>query len=394
MNTIFLMRSTLFIILFFCIISDSIADELSLEARNTFMNLPKEYRERTKIYKIVLNKEMQNAFMQSMNMVQPKIDNLARQSRRKEDIQEAIDGGLTDMKLFLQDNPHLKLNRQDSSYFNYYKEYTKWNNTTFNIMYILTSIPNRKGEYALKGVLTGMISTLDASLFINKVFTLGNELSMLPARKSSGARNLYEDIQSLIDKGEVEDITYREIIPTRNHAFEREKASLILSILNGFSNVNVHTVPSTVTQDLQESIVGPMPVLNAKAKISRKKDEIIDGIESGEAQIDVFLRLNGFGAMNAYDRAFAKHHESYIIWKEDAFSDTYVITKKDNSTILGLILTECNDDQSTSLSCFEHAKKTLLPHELSGIRTKSEGQSLHTLLQNMLIKKQLKQVNP
>lgn len=382
------------IIMFLTGIIKAFSEEYSLDARYVLMNIPKEYRVNSRIYRLSLHKEKRDAFMKAMNMIEPRMSTMAAKSQKKEIIQDAIDDGLTDMHSFHIENDHVKLNERDSAYFEYYNKYVTWHNVTFNRLYIITSNRNKQGMYDIKGVLTGNTSPLDNTILVNKTFNSRNELNNMPSRSSSRMKTMIEDLHSLIDNREVEDITNRNIIPSLYHEHEIKKGSLIISIMDGFDIYNVHELPQSITLDIQQQIIGPMPILNPQAKKSRKQSYIIEGIESGESDIPAFLKMNGNGLMNAQDHAFADYHESYLQWKDMLFTHAYIITKKDNSTIEGLILTESKYEPLGDNEAFNYAKQVYLSHELSKMTLGSNNGSLVDQLLKLLQDKKIKQVNP
>lgn len=82
------------------------------------------------------------------------------------------------------------------------------------------------------------------------------------------------------------------------------------------------------------------PIQSAQANRSKKKDAIIDAIESGMKDIPSYFKEQHFGTYNENDAAYAQYFADYLAWKNAQFTILYVLTapkKGGDMEILGMV---------------------------------------------------------
>jgi len=114
---------------------------------------------------------------------------------------------------------------------------------------------------------------------------------------------------------------------------QAQQTAQIRSILGKFksyrySNVFLFQVDDGTVSAINPLLGVPEPKMNAAATRSKKKDQVQEAIDEGEADVAAYMKANGAGNMNNDDREYEKYYRLYTKWQDELFSRAYIVTTR------------------------------------------------------------------
>jgi hypothetical protein len=136
----------------------------------------------------------------------------ANRSKKKDQVQEAIDEGEVDVAGYLKTNGGGNMNNDDREYEKYYRLYTKWQDELFSRAYIVTTRFRTGEPFEIIGLLTSgnkeMVSKIDENIDPPKGIFLANDLQRVGSPDTLGiAKTLYEYLERKILQNDAENVT-------------------------------------------------------------------------------------------------------------------------------------------------------------------------------------------
>lgn len=371
-----------------CFTPPIISGNKNPEAQRVLQHVKEQTISNTRIYKIMLDKEQEEAFHNTFKLIEPKPTIEAMKSKNKDIISEAIDEGETDLAKYLKEQGSGRFNEFDAEYARFYTEYKAWHNARFNTIYVLVK-PLKNNDINIVGAVTGFISKFSKSsddigfrnTYTSKQLDSLNWLGTIPGSVS-------DELKRIIIRMDAEDITTLPTRPSRVQRDEMARSRLAHAVEHNVKDIQVFSIPYEEFQVVHASLTPSNPIMTAEANASRKKDIIMEGIDEGESDIATYIKLNGGSQMNNNDREFEKYYRMLQKYTDETFESAYIITNKFTSSIevLGLMLNGTCIPPTKITDCLHNPKKTLLAKECALIRVQSEQSSLLDYL-NKLIKK-------
>ncbi|MGA1249379.1 MAG: hypothetical protein ACO3YM_02685 [Candidatus Kapaibacteriota bacterium] len=365
------------------------------EAQTIFTSFPSLKVKNAQVHKLILHHENQHDFLTSFNIIEPRISSQANRSKKKDAIMEAIDEGTKDMAQYFKENRIGTFNEYDAEYAQYYSNYVKWKNAEFNIVYVITK-SKKHDDLDILGVVLGYSAFKDDvdAIAFKKTYP-AEQLQSLQWTGSFGG-SLVDAITSMILRKDAEDITTLPTKPSRFQSDERERNRFSSIAEKAPNDIDVYQIGEADFQLIHAALTPPNPRMSDYAAKSKKKDAIMEAIDEGEADIASFLKMNGSGNMNMYDREFAKYHEMLVKYTSETFESAYVITKRNAKKIeiLGLILGNACMPPAKSADCLQNTKKIFLTKELTYYGVGSEQISMPNFLQKIIQKNSCSKVYP
>ena len=147
-----------------------------------------------------------------LGVPEPKMNAAANRSKKKDQVQEAIDEGEVDVVAFFKDNGGGTMNNDDREYEKYYRLYTKWQDELFSRAYIVTTRFRTGEPFEIIGLLTSgnkeMVSKIDENIDPPKGIFLANDLQKVGSPDTMGiAKTLYEYLERKILQNDAENVT-------------------------------------------------------------------------------------------------------------------------------------------------------------------------------------------
>jgi hypothetical protein len=147
-----------------------------------------------------------------LGVPEPKMNSAATRSKKKDQIQEAIDEGEADVAGYLKTNGAGNMNNDDREYEKYYRVYTKWQDELFSRAYIVTTRFRTGEPFEIIGLLTSgnkeMVSKIDENIDPPKGIFLANDLQRVGSPDTLGiAKTLYEYLERKILQNDAENVT-------------------------------------------------------------------------------------------------------------------------------------------------------------------------------------------
>lgn len=147
-----------------------------------------------------------------LGVPEPKMNAAANRSKKKDQVQEAIDEGEADVAGYLKNNGGGNMNNDDREYEKYYRLYTKWQDELFSRAYIVTTRFRTGEPFEIIGLLTSgnkeMVSKIDENIDPPKGIFLANELQRVGSPDTLGiAKTLYEYLERKILQNDAENVT-------------------------------------------------------------------------------------------------------------------------------------------------------------------------------------------
>ena len=364
------------------------------EAQRVIASIPS-LPKKVQVHKFILNTDNQVDFSKSLKIIEPEISSIARRSKKKEAIIEAFDDGAKDIHQYFQDNGYGSFNEQDAEYAQYYNEYLKWKEATFNVIYAV-STSKKDGNIEIHALVTGYSTFryINDPITIKSTFSK-DKLHELSWEGSLGG-SLVNIIKRMILSNDAENITSLPTIPSRFQKDDMERYLISNLVEEASADFDAYKIDDTDFQLIHTVLTPPNPKMSRIAERSRKKEIIMEAIEEGEADIGGYIRVNGGGKMNQSDIEFAKYHEMLLKYSIETFESAYIITKRKAKTVevVGLLLGYYCNPQIAPLDCLHNTKKTLLAKELKYYSTGTEQKSMLTFLQDIIQKQSCLKVYP
>jgi hypothetical protein len=147
-----------------------------------------------------------------LGVPEPKMNAAANRSKKKDQVQEAIDEGEVDVAGYLKANGGGNMNNDDREYEKYYRLYTKWQDELFSRAYIVTTRFRTGEPFEIIGLLTSgnkeMVSKIDENIDPPKGIFLANDLQRVGSPDTLGiAKTLYEYLERKILQNDAENVT-------------------------------------------------------------------------------------------------------------------------------------------------------------------------------------------
>ena len=147
-----------------------------------------------------------------LGVPEPKMNAAANRSKKKDQVQEAIDEGEVDVAGYLKTNGGGNMNNDDREYEKYYRLYTKWQDELFSRAYIVTTRFRTGEPFEIIGLLTSgnkeMVSKIDENIDPPKGIFLANDLQRVGSPDTLGiAKTLYEYLERKILQNDAENVT-------------------------------------------------------------------------------------------------------------------------------------------------------------------------------------------
>ncbi len=147
-----------------------------------------------------------------LGVPEPKMNAAANRSKKKDQVQEAIDEGEVDVVAFFKANGGGTMNNDDREYEKYYRLYTKWQDELFSRAYIVTTRFRTGEPFEIIGLLTSgnkeMVSKIDENIDPPKGIFLANDLQKVGSPDTMGiAKTLYEYLERKILQNDAENVT-------------------------------------------------------------------------------------------------------------------------------------------------------------------------------------------
>ena len=147
-----------------------------------------------------------------LGVPEPKMNAAANRSKKKDQVQEAIDEGEVDVVAFFKANGGGTMNNDDREYEKYYRLYTKWQDELFSRAYIVTTRFRTGEPFEIIGLLTSgnkeMVSKIDENIDPPKGIFLANDLQKVGSPDTLGiAKTLYEYLERKILQNDAENVT-------------------------------------------------------------------------------------------------------------------------------------------------------------------------------------------
>ncbi len=147
-----------------------------------------------------------------LGVPEPKMNAAATRSKKKDQVQEAIDEGEVDVAGYLKTNGGGNMNNDDREYEKYYRLYTKWQDELFSRAYIVTTRFRTGEPFEIIGLLTSgnkeMVSKIDENIDPPKGIFLANDLQRVGSPDTLGiAKTLYEYLERKILQNDAENVT-------------------------------------------------------------------------------------------------------------------------------------------------------------------------------------------
>ena len=147
-----------------------------------------------------------------LGVPEPKMNAAANRSKKKDQVQEAIDEGEVDVVAFFKANGGGTMNNDDRDYEKYYRLYTKWQDELFSRAYIVTTRFRTGEPFEIIGLLTSgnkeMVSKIDENIDPPKGIFLANDLQKVGSPDTMGiAKTLYEYLERKILQNDAENVT-------------------------------------------------------------------------------------------------------------------------------------------------------------------------------------------
>jgi len=147
-----------------------------------------------------------------LGVPEPKMNAAANRSKKKDQVQEAIDEGEVDVAGYLKANGGGTMNNDDREYEKYYRLYTKWQDELFSRAYIVTTRFRTGEPFEIIGLLTSgnkeMVSKIDENIDPPKGIFLANDLQRVGSPDTLGiAKTLYEYLERKILQNDAENVT-------------------------------------------------------------------------------------------------------------------------------------------------------------------------------------------
>jgi hypothetical protein len=147
-----------------------------------------------------------------LGVPEPKMNAAATRSKKKDQIQEAIDEDEADVTAFLKSSGGGNMNNDDREYEKYYRQYKKWQDELFSRAYIVTTRFRTGEPFEIIGLLTSsnkeMVSKIDENIDPPKGIFLANDLQRVGSPDTLGiAKTLYEYLERKILQNDAENVT-------------------------------------------------------------------------------------------------------------------------------------------------------------------------------------------
>lgn len=147
-----------------------------------------------------------------LGVPEPKMNAAATRSKKKDQVQEAIDEGEADVAAYMKANSAGNMNNDDREYEKYYRLYTKWQDELFSRAYIVTTRFRTGEPFEIIGLLTSgnkeMVSKIDENIDPPKGIFLANDLQRVGSPDTLGiAKTLYEYLERKILQNDAENVT-------------------------------------------------------------------------------------------------------------------------------------------------------------------------------------------
>jgi hypothetical protein len=147
-----------------------------------------------------------------LGVPEPKMNAAANRTKKKDQVQEAIDEGEVDVAGYLKANGGGNMNNDDREYEKYYRLYTKWQDELFSRAYIVTTRFRTGEPFEIIGLLTSgnkeMVSKIDENIDPPKGIFLANDLQRVGSPDTLGiAKTLYEYLERKILQNDAENVT-------------------------------------------------------------------------------------------------------------------------------------------------------------------------------------------
>jgi len=140
-----------------CFTPPIISGSKNPEAQRVLQRVKEQTISNTRIYKIMLDKEQEEAFHNTFKLIEPKPTIEAMKSKKKDIISEALDEGEKNLAGYLKENGAGTMNEFDAEYARFYIQYKAWKNVQFNCVYVVTK--EKKGDnFTFLSAVTGFVS--------------------------------------------------------------------------------------------------------------------------------------------------------------------------------------------------------------------------------------------
>ena len=366
------------------------------EAQRVLQHMKERTNSNTRIYKIMLDAEQEEAFHKTFKLIEPKPTLEAKKSKKKDIISEALDEGEKDLARYLKENGAGTMNEFDAEYARFYIQYQAWKNEQFNCVYVIT-IAKKRDKFTILSAVTGFVSHPSQkqehlefrTVFTSKQLDSLNWLGTIPGSVS-------DELKRIIIRMDAEDITTLPTRPSRVQRDEMARSRLAHAVEHNVKDIQIFSIPHEEFQVVHASLTPSNPTMTAEANASRKKDIIMDGIDEGESDIATYIKLNGGSQMNNNDREFEKYYRMLQKYTDGTFESAYIITNKFTSSIevLGLLLNGICIPPTKIKDCLHNPKRTLLAKECALTTVQSQHCTLLDYLNKLIKKSTCKKVYP
>lgn len=366
------------------------------EAQRVLQSLNAKSLSKARVYKILIDADQEEEWFRTFNIIEPKPTFEARKSKKKDIISEAMDEGEKDLAGYLKANGGGSMNEFDAAYARFYLEYQAWKIARFNVIYVVTNHKNNT-DYSILGAVTGF-SSQDAQqqnkVDIRNIYTPKELDSIKWTGMVPGA--LSDELKRIIFRLDAEEITILPTKPSRKQIDELERSRLAHAVEGNAKDIQIFSIPHEQFQLIHASLVPPIPSMSAEANTSKKKDIIMEGVDEGEADIAMYIKLNGGSQMNNSDREFERYYSMLQKYTDNTFESAYIVTNKKSSSmkVLGLLLSGVCIPPTKIADCLHKPKKTLLAKECSMTKAASHEYSLLDYLNKLIADSTCKNVYP